>query len=236
MRLYSWYFFEIFIRPKTSVTILNPNHYYKINATLTWYWTSSRYGYCRWELPLRRRGWKGFGWTLPLSTCSHTLVQPATSLLYLLLESVQTIVQGKTKHHRNHCHHHQNHDNLKLIIDGHIGLVVPVLEGDVKAVAALGGELVKLVQTQPQLPCNKSSPNSVPQFLLKFWSCRLSMSNLYFLVWGTPKNWLWCCWILASWFESCFVIGEILVEIVGNISDIFPLQHHHRTWACLKLA
>jgi len=41
--------------------------------------------------------------------------------------------------------------NLKLIIDGHIGLVVPVFERDVKAVAALRGELVKLFKTQSQL-------------------------------------------------------------------------------------
>ena len=41
--------------------------------------------------------------------------------------------------------------DLKLIIDGHIGLAVKVLEGDVEAVAALGGELVKLFETKPQL-------------------------------------------------------------------------------------
>ena len=42
-------------------------------------------------------------------------------------------------------------DNLKLIIDGHINLPVSVLHGDTKAVAALGGELVKLFEAEPTL-------------------------------------------------------------------------------------
>ena len=40
--------------------------------------------------------------------------------------------------------------HLKLVIDGHIGLVVEVCEGDTKTAVALGGELVKLFKTEPQ--------------------------------------------------------------------------------------
>ena len=42
-------------------------------------------------------------------------------------------------------------DNPKLIIDGHINLPVKVLHGDTKAVTALGGELVNVFETEPQL-------------------------------------------------------------------------------------
>ena len=37
-----------------------------------------------------------------------------------------------------------NVDNLKLVIDSHIGLLVKVLQGDAKAVDALRGDLVNL--------------------------------------------------------------------------------------------
>ena len=42
-------------------------------------------------------------------------------------------------------------ENLKLIIDGHISLVVKVSHGDLQAVTALGGELVKLFKAKPTL-------------------------------------------------------------------------------------
>ena len=45
--------------------------------------------------------------------------------------------------------------NFKLIIDGHIGIVVKVLHGDVQAEVALRGELVKLFKTKPQLTWHK---------------------------------------------------------------------------------
>ena len=38
--------------------------------------------------------------------------------------------------------HQSDVSNLKLVIDGHIGLVVPVHQFDVKAVVVFGGELV----------------------------------------------------------------------------------------------
>ena len=41
--------------------------------------------------------------------------------------------------------------DLKLIIDGHIGLSVKVRHGDFQAVTGLRGELVKLFKTEPQL-------------------------------------------------------------------------------------
>ena len=42
-------------------------------------------------------------------------------------------------------------ENLKMIIDSHIGLAIEVLHGDVEAVTALKGELVKLFKPEPQL-------------------------------------------------------------------------------------
>ena len=49
-----------------------------------------------------------------------------------------------------------------MIIDGHIGLVIKVLHGDVQAVTALGGELVKSFKAEPDLACNKKSATCVP--------------------------------------------------------------------------
>ena len=38
-----------------------------------------------------------------------------------------------------------------MVLDSHIGFLVKVLHGDVKAVFALGGELVKSFEAEPQL-------------------------------------------------------------------------------------
>ena len=61
------------------------------------------------------------------------------------------------KHHHNCRHNHLIIDleNLKLVIDSHIGLVVKVGQGDVESVAAIRGELVELFETEPPLACNK---------------------------------------------------------------------------------
>ena len=53
--------------------------------------------------------------------------------------------------------HQSDVDNLKLVIDGHIGLVVPVHQFDVKAVVVFGGELVQIFKTKPALAWNNIS-------------------------------------------------------------------------------
>ena len=45
--------------------------------------------------------------------------------------------------------HQSDVDNLKLVIDGHIGLVVSVHQFDVEAVVVFGGELVQIFKTKP---------------------------------------------------------------------------------------
>ena len=68
-------------------------------------------------------------------------------VIFLLLVIILIVMLGRLFYHIIIT----DLDNLKLIIDGHVGLAIKVFHGDVEAVVALGGELVKIFKAQPQL-------------------------------------------------------------------------------------
>ena len=79
----------------------------------------------------RHRVSKGGEGSVEASYCQHIVI--SWTNLHQHIHQIQ-----------HHCHH-----NLKLIKDSHIGLLVKVLQEDVKTVIAHGGDLVNSFKTKP---------------------------------------------------------------------------------------
>ena len=179
-------------------------------SVLTWQKTSSHYALKVRGYGESLQGWKERHWILQWSVhTAHLQDQPVSFLSLSAFQALETsTMTGSTIYqlppntflailHGNY---------LKLVIYGHIGFLVKVLEGDAKAVIASSGELVNSFKAKPDFTWNYFYSSTVLILIVSTNSFKFT---------------LWC--------KSSFIFLKCFLEVVGHVKVVTIVLFKMRT-------